>query len=134
MQRRLALPAAPGLASLRGALDSAIRGQRDSQPVPGVVKGSAGAGHHTWSAPIQARQRLGNRRGAMVLPAASNHVLHSILQLELTLLQCGLFDLLGLREVVLGGEFLEAPFKLLMLRGKLTVLVIVLEQQGFHDL
>jgi len=50
-----------------------------------------------------------------ILAVASHDVFHAILELELLLLEGDFFNLFGFREVVLGGEFVQAIFELVML-------------------
>jgi hypothetical protein len=60
---------------------------------------------------------------------AAEDVLHPILDLELALLQVDFFELFGLGEVMLRGEFVKATFEFVMLGGEVMKLLVRLQQQ-----
>jgi len=65
----------------------------------------------------------------MFLAVASHDVFHAILELELFLLEGDFFKVFRRREVLLGGEFVQAIFEFVMLdRESLEFLV------GLHQL
>jgi len=60
----------------------------------------------------------------VILTLASHDVFHAIFELQLFLLEGDFFNVFRFREVVLGGEFVQAIFELVMLdRESLKLLV-----------
>jgi hypothetical protein len=59
----------------------------------------------------------------------ADDVFHPVLELELPLLQRDLFELFGFGKVVLGGEFVEAILKFVMLGGEIVKFLVRLQQQ-----
>ena len=59
---------------------------------------------------------------------ASEDVFHPIFELELAFLEVDFFDLLGLGEILLGGQFMQAIFQLVMLDREVVELLVGLKQ------
>jgi hypothetical protein len=67
-----------------------------------------------------------------MFPAMASHdVFHAILELELFLLEGDFFKVFGRREVLLGGEFVQAIFEFVMLDRESVKLLVGLHQLSF---
>jgi hypothetical protein len=60
--------------------------------------------------------------------AATENVLHAILQLQLLLLEIHFFEMFGFREVGTGGELVEPMIELVMLVGERVEFLVGLQQ------
>jgi hypothetical protein len=65
----------------------------------------------------------------MLLLKIADDRFHAILDLQLAFLEGDLFDLLGLGQVGLGDEFVQAILELVMLGGEVVELLVRLQQQ-----
>src|SRR5262245_16315830 len=65
---------------------------------------------------------------------ATEDVLHLVFQLELPLLEGDFFELFGFGEVMLGGQFMQAIFKFVMLHSELLEFRVRLQQLCFQIL
>src|ERR671937_3036773 len=87
-------------------------------------------------------QRAANERQAggiqtqplTLLTVAAQDVFHPVFQLELAFLEVDFFELLRFREVMLGGQLMQAIFELVMLGNQLAEFFIGAKQHFFQIL
>src|SRR5437867_10170113 len=83
---------------------------------------------NTTGAPRRAHPFTGSMLTVSLIAVTADDVFHPILELELAFLEVGFFDLFGLGEVLLGGQFMQAIFQFVMFDGELVKLLVRLDQ------
>jgi hypothetical protein len=73
-------------------------------------------------------------KAVLVLAPFPHDVFHAVFELQLSFFEGDFFDLFGFREVMLGGEFVQAIFKFVMLGREVVKLLVGLQQQSLDVL
>jgi hypothetical protein len=71
-------------------------------------------GKEMAGAPARARERIGRLSVRVCLAMPAQDVFHPVFQLQLALFEGDFFDLFWFREVLLGGQLVQAIFEFVM--------------------